>query len=379
MKNPVAEALFRTWFTGALYCLAAVGYVFYGLLWTFRFMQKFKVLFLAVVAPVVLAIAAAAYLLIPFRATTIPVEIVIGKGTTIHAVARKLKQERVVPSSHAFVLWLEMLGIDKKMQAGRVSLYRGEGIMSASRKLLHAEPIEITMTVPEGLTLEQTAAIVGATFGIDSAAFLSACADQETLRRLGIPAQSPEGYLFPDTYRFPPDVKASDIVMRMVNHGIEMYATLVPDSSVQGFSKQEIVTLASIVEKEATLASERPLVSGVFHNRLTRKMALGADPTIRYALRKFSGPLLESDLATETPYNTRRHTGLPPGPICSPGLASLRAALFPEKTKELYFVAKWDGSGAHDFSITNKEHERKKNEIRRMNEIRKSQAAREKK
>jgi UPF0755 protein len=225
--------------------------------------------------------------------------------------------------------------------------------------------------VPEGLTVEQTGALIARSTSVDSATFLSVCSDPATLLKIGILTPSIEGYLFPDTYNFPPDVKAFEIIKRMVDHGSEMYATLSPDSSRQGLSKLQIMTLASIVEKEATLASERPIIAGVFSNRLSKRMALGADPTVRYALRKFSGPLFASELAIRSPYNTRLYVGLPPGPICSPGLAALRAALFPEKTRALYFVAKWDGSGAHDFSVTNEEHERKKTQIRRMNELRK--------
>jgi UPF0755 protein len=372
MKNFFVKSLVRTWFTGAIYLVAALGYLFYGTLWTIRLMQKLRIFLFLLVLPVV----AAVYLFVPFGATKTPVEFVVEKGATLHVIARKLRREHVVPSSTAFVLWVRLIGVEKKIQAGRVSLYKGEGIISAAKKFLHAEPIEITVTVPEGLTVEQTAAVLGHALSVDSAEFASACDDPETLRRLGISAPSPEGYLFPDTYRFPPDMKASDIVKRMVDHGVDIYATLAPDSVPQELSKHEIITLASIIEKEATLAEERPRIAGVFHNRLAKGIPLGADPTVRFALKKFSGPLLASDLSVDSPYNTRRRAGLPPGPICSPGLASLRAALFPEKTKDLYFVAKWDGSDSHDFSMTNEEHEKKKNEIRRMNEARKKRTDR---
>jgi UPF0755 protein len=374
MKNNVVRALVRTWCTGALYFLAALGYLFYGVLWSVRFMQKSRILILSLALVAACVAAAGVYLFVPRGGKVVPIEIVVEKGSSIHAIARKLREARVVPSSFAFVLWVKFLGTEKKIQAGKVSLFKGEGMVSAARKLLHAEPIEIIVTIPEGLTIEQTASIIAHALAIDSAAFAAACDDEETLRRLGIPAQSAEGYLFPDTYRFAPDVTVSDIVKRMADHGADMYAGIPADSSLSGLSRHEVITLASIVEKEATLDSERPLVAGVFSNRLARRMPLGADPTVRYVLRKFSGPLLASDLAVNSPYNTRRFAGLPPGPICSPGLASLRAALFPAQTKELYFVAKWDGSGAHDFSTTGAEHEKKKMQIRRMNEARKAEA-----
>jgi UPF0755 protein len=158
-----------------------------------------------------------------------------------------------------------------------------------------------------------------------------------------------------------------------------MYATMTPPpGAATELTKHETVILASIIEKEAELASERPLISGVFHNRLKKGIPLGADPTTRYILGKFSGPLLASEVSVQSPYNTRLHAGLPPGPICSPGLASLTAAMRPQQTKMLFFVAKWDGSGGHDFSMTNEEHSRKKDAIRRSNEQRKAQAARQK-
>jgi UPF0755 protein len=146
------------------------------------------------------------------------------------------------------------------------------------------------------------------------------------------------------------------------------FAALPRDSSRPPvLTPRQVVILASIVEKEATLDEERGRIAGVFHNRLRLGYPLGADPTVRYALRKFSGPLRVSELNSRHPYNTRVHRGLPPGPICSPGLGSLEAAACPAETKDLYFVARWDGSGGHDFSRTLAEHERKKRLIRRQN------------
>jgi UPF0755 protein len=203
------------------------------------------------------------------------------------------------------------------------------------------------------------------------------CQDSNEARKYGIGAPSLEGYLFPDTYRFPPDISPEGIVKRMMEHFNEMYETIArPPGAETGLTKHETVVLASIIEKEAELASERPLISGVFHNRLKKGIPLGADPTTRYIFGKFSGPLLASELSAQSPYNTRLHAGLPPGPICSPGLASLTAALCPQQTKMLFFVAKWDGSGSHDFSMTNEEHTRKKDAIRRSNDQRKAQAGR---
>ena len=379
MIKKLLRACGRTWFTGALYILAAAGYAFYAVLWTIRFMQTTKRVLIFLCAGCLLILAAAVYLFVPLHRSPFPIELTVEKGSSLKSIGRTLAAEGVVPSSAAFILWMKYRGEEKKIQAGRFTVFKGEGIVAASRELLHATPSEVTVTIPEGLTIEQTASIICSALHGDSAEFVRECMDTAVLNEHGIVAPSLEGYLFPDTYRFPPDATAHDIMRRMTAHFEEMTATLPPPVQRPGtsvMSRHDYVILASIVEREAELASERQHISGVFHNRLDRKIPLGADPTIRYALHKFNGPLFASELAMDTPYNTRLHAGLPPGPICSPGLASLAAAMAPEQTKDLYFVAKWDGSGAHDFSVTNEEHTRKKNEIRRMNDLRKAASAR---
>jgi UPF0755 protein len=232
--------------------------------------------------------------------------------------------------------------------------------------------------VPEGLTIEQTAVLFKTALGTDSVAFINACRDPALLRNHLIPTATVEGYLFPDTYRFLPGVLPLEIVRRMVAHFDEKFAEMKDSLQNRSMTEHDIVVLASIVEKEAVVNNERPLIAGVFQNRLNKNCPLGADPTIRYYLRKFDGPLHVSELSLSTPFNTRKYAGLPPNPICSPGIASLQAAMHPLTTKYFYFVAKWDGSGAHDFSVTNEEHCKKKNEIRRKNDIRKTVLKKEK-
>jgi UPF0755 protein len=369
------KSIIKAWFTGALYLLALAGYSFYAVLWTIRFMQTRKKVSAIIAAAFILLIAAAVYFFVPLHRGGAAIDLTVERGTSLRSIGRTLAQEGVVPSSTLFILWMKLAGEESKVQAGRFVVYKGEGVVAVSRALLHATPIEITVTVPEGLTIEQTASIMARVVHADSAGFVLECMDTAVLREGGINAPSCEGYLFPDTYRFAPDATSRDIVRRMIAHFHEMSATLRHPAAEGGQGQSvltihEYVILASIVEREAELASERKHISGVFHNRLDKKIPLGADPTIRYALRKYNGPLFESELAMDSPYNTRKRAGLPPGPICSPGFASLAAAMDPMQTKDLYFVAKWDGSGAHDFSVTNEEHTRKKIEIRRMNDLR---------
>jgi len=370
----LARILFRTWFTGLLYCLAGLGYLFYGFLLIVRLIQTTRIL-LALAGLVGVLAATAIYLLVPMQPPGAEMEMTVEPGMPVRAIARELKKNSVVPSATGLVAWIRLRGVEKHVQAGKYTFRRHEGIISAARKLLSAEPVYVVVTIPEGLIIEQTASRCAQALETDSAAFVDLCHSPAFIRSLGCEAPSLEGYLFPDTYRFNPQPSVEEVIGRLVGRFEEVWSALARTDVMERMGKHEIVTLSSIIEKEATLASERTHISGVFHNRLLRGYPLGADPTVRYALRKFSGPLRKSELENPSPYNTRNHIGLPPGPICSPGRGALEATVSPMQTKDLYFVARWDGSGAHDFSASNAEHERKKNEIRRMNEQRKRELA----
>jgi UPF0755 protein len=342
-------------------------------------MQR-KSLFLAI--PVFLAIAAAfvAFLgyttaLVPLEKTGDAIEIIVEPGASVREIARELADSAIVPSAKGLLLWIRFKGIGSRIQAGKHSFLRYEGALKAAEKLLDAEDINVKITVPEGLVIEQTAALLADTFDFDVKEFVDLCNRQRFIDSLGIRATTLEGYLFPETYRLPPNAEPKEIISRMVACFRERVGSLPRSAMHDKYTMHEIVTMASIVEKEATLASERSHIAGVFYNRLEKGWPLGADPTVRYALRKFSGPLRVSELQNTSPYNTRLHAGLPPGPICSPGFGALKAAVDPLETLDMYFVAKWDGSGAHDFSRTNREHDRKKMEIRRENERRKQELA----
>lgn len=367
--NPF-RALYRTWFTGALCLVAMSGYVFYALLFVLRMIQRSRIL-IAVCVLLTAASVGVVLMFVPLGEHGSIVEVTVGPGESVRTVAGLLERRRVVPSAGAFLLWVKLRGIDRNMQAGEYIFYEREGILSAGRKLLAARPIELSFTVPEGLTIEQTARKVAEQVSLDTAVFIGLCRDSKFAEELGASATSLEGYLFPDTYRMAPGASAREIIRRMFAQFRQVYGALRVAPAGERYSQHEIVTLASIVEKEASLAPEQTHIAGVFHNRLERGWALGADPTVRYALKKFSGPLRVSELKNPSPYNTRIHAGLPPGPICSPGRGAIAAALAPLETRDLYFVAKWDGSGAHDFSASNAEHDRKKLEIRRENERRK--------
>lgn len=314
------------------------------------------------------------YYLFPIGDGKQHVELIIPPGASASTVADSLKKHKVITSTTALRLWMKVTGSARKIQAGKVICNVGDGVINISKKLQHAQSIEIAFTIAEGLTVEQTASRILKAILIDTTEFTKLCYDTAFLRELGIKEHSLEGYLFPDTYRFPENVQVKEIIRKMISHFEEVYRSLQADSQIiSKYTKHQIVTIASIVEKEATVPWERPRIAGVFHNRLKIGYPLGADPTVRFALKKFNGPLRVSELNSSSPYNTRRFSGLPPGPICSPGKASMQAAIAPEDTKDLYFVAKWDGSGEHDFSKTNEEHTKKKLLIRHQNELRKKE------
>ncbi len=222
--------------------------------------------------------------------------------------------------------------------------------------------------VTEGMTLWQTASEICKQYPVDSTRFVDLCSDTAFISSLGFEGDtSLEGYLYPETYSIPLKSNEKKLISIMVKQFKRIYDSLPKEGKGSSMDRHSLVTLASIVEKEAQVAHERARISAVFHNRLDRGIPLGADATVRYAIRKFSGPLRVSELKNRSPYNTRIHKELIPGPICSPGKAALEATLKPIESNELFFVAKWDGSGEHYFSSTNAEHNRLKMRVRKEN------------
>jgi UPF0755 protein len=370
------KSLYKFCFTGCIALLALGGYCVYCLLWMGRLiMKKFQFVITVVLLALLLAAGSAAWLFnyyfMPVKRSGAEetVQLTIERGTSARAVADTLESLGVVRSGKMFYYWLRYT--ETAIQAGRFTFVKGEGAVNAAEKLLKAEIVERTVIVLEGLTMEQAAGKVAAQTGIDSAEFVRLCRDSAFIASVGVSAKTLEGYLFPDTYRFPEQVTADAVVRRMTARFNEALAGVVWNADIKAkYSLHEVLTLASIVEKEATLPSERGRIAGVFHNRLKKGWPLGADPTVRYIFRKFDGPLYVSELNSDSPYNTRRFVGLPPGPICAPGLGAIQAGAKPDSTDDMFFVALWDGSGAHDFSVTNAEHDRKKLKIREENELR---------
>jgi len=294
---------------------------------------------------------------------------IISQGQSLRSIADSLHSRQIINSPKALIAYMRLRGSDRLVQAGKVTLSRGRGVPAVSRQLLDAEALEEKVTIIEGLTIWQTAETLHEQLGLDSTRFIALCTDSLLLDSLGLAGRnSAEGYLFPQTYFFPREATEKQVVSRLVQFGLEQTRSLrhIPFPPTIA-TWHELITLASIVEREAMVRDEQRRIAAVFHNRLEKRMPLGADPTVRYALRKFSGPLRVSELKNPHPYNTRFHAGLPPGPICSPGIEAIKATIDPIQSAELYFVAKWDGSGEHDFSKTLSEHNRKKIQARKTN------------
>lgn len=273
--------------------------------------------------------------------------ITIEPGMSLDGVTALLVEKRLINHPAAFTIAARLMGVDRRIQPGTFVIQRGTSNTQVLRLLLRPMVRTRYVTIPEGLTAREIAGILKADLGLDSAEFVAACNDSQLAYDLRVPATRMEGYLFPDTYNFYLDTPLRGVIERMVDRFFEVIGdSLQIRMRVAGMSLHETITLSSIIEGEVYVPSEAGLVSAVFHNRLRKRMALEADPTIQYVIRDGPRRLRRSDLGIESPYNTYRYPGLPPGPICNPGLRSIWAAIEPAKVDYLYFVAQGDGSHA---------------------------------
>ena len=281
-------------------------------------------------------------------------------GASTSEVASALAEEDLVRDGRVFALYARYRGYDGRIQSGTYHLTPAMTPDEILEYLVDGRVSERSFTVPEGLNVGQTLRVLEGQ-GMGTREELEAAASRVEWVADWLPADydgdSPlEGYLHPNTYRIPWDADAADVIARMVGGFREYWdEERAGRAETLGMTVHEVVTLASIVEREAVAEEERAVVSGVFHNRMEIGMRLEACATVHYAIGRPGGELSNADLETESPYNTYRVGGLPPGPIASPGAASLDAALYPESVPYLYFVAKDDGT--HAFAETFAEHE----------------------
>ena len=281
--------------------------------------------------------------------------VVIPEGSTYQQVANILKREHLIRSRWAFLLLGKTREIDRKIRPGEYELDGSMAPKEILAKLLAGRVVLHPVTIPEGYTLAQIAEVLAAQNVTDPNEFTKLVRDRPFITTLGIEADSLEGYLFPETYSIARGTKAKDVIKAMVDGLHRVWGSdLQAQAARMNLSLHQVLTLASVIEKETAAKDERELIAAVFHNRLRKKIPLQSDPTVIYGLSAFDGNIHKRDLSSLSPYNTYRVQGLPPGPIGSPGAHSLHAALFPAEASYLYFVSRNDGT--HHFSSTLAEH-----------------------
>ncbi len=285
------------------------------------------------------------------------IEVAIPPGATLRDAGRILVDMGLVEREAFFLLALRLDGTNQVIRHGVYELPRGLSALELLR-LLYKGPArsltadQVRITIPEGMTIDQAASLFP-----NPEAFRAAARDPELIARLGIKADSLEGFLMPNTYFFDTQPTERAMVERMVAQFDREYNRLLREvPGADQFDKMMIVTVASLIEEETRVDEERPLVAAVIYNRIKKGMPLQLDSTLQFALAKYGQRMLDSDKEVDSPYNTYKNPGLPPGPISSPGTASLRAALLPANVPYVYFVSNADGR-THTFSATFQEHQ----------------------
>ena len=281
--------------------------------------------------------------------------VVIPEGSAFQQVATTLEREGLIKSRIFFVYFGKSQSADRKVHAGEYELNPGMTQAEILTMLLNGHVLLHSLTIPEGLTITQIAEVASQQGLTDRVEFLRLAKDRAFIASLGINAETLEGYLYPNTYKFPRPIKAREVLVAMVE---QLKQVLGPDLLARmqemKMTLHEVLTLASVVEKETGSGSERPEISAVFHNRLKKHIPLQSDPTVIYGLPTFDGNIHKKDLSSPSPYNTYRVKGLPPGPIANPGIHAIHATLYPSNSSFLYFVSRNDGT--HQFSATLIEH-----------------------
>ncbi|TXK79350.1 endolytic transglycosylase MltG [Paenibacillus sp. N3.4] len=309
----------------------------------------------------------------PVSATDQEVRVSIPQGASSLQIAKELETKGLIKNSSIFTYYLKAKKQGSKLQAGEYNMKPGMSFEAMIDKMNKGETVKeemIRVTIPEGYTIEQIAAKLVEQTSWSSSVFLQLVDTANGLQGEAI-ATIPdsknikhhlEGYLFPETYEFKKGSTEQDFVERTLQQLDKKLATLPADwkdkLKERGLSVHQMLTIASLIEREVVVDEERALVSGVINNRLKKNMPLQIDATVQYLFDKPKERLFEKDLQIQSPYNTYLNTGLPPGPIASPSLASIKAAIYPEETKYLFYVTKKDGTKGHLFAETFEEHKK---------------------
>jgi UPF0755 protein len=318
----------------------------------------------ALIAVALVPVAMLGLMYLPYKGFKDPVSVEIPRGASSPAIARQLADAGVIRVPFSFLL-VRLLHPRATLQAGEYLFREAASPWEVYRRIVAGDVHYHELVVREGDNMFDIAASLDRLGLIRGDDFLAAARDPSLIRDLAPEAPTLEGYLFPAVYRVSRRMTAAELCRQMTDKFRSVWSSLGADQP-----PHPAVTLASLIEKETSLEEERPLVASVFRNRLRLGMPLACDPTAIYAALlegRYKGTLFQSDLLSKNRYNTYQNTGLPPGPIANPGLASLKAALRPAETPYLYFVAKADGSGAHAFSQGLEDHARAVARYRRAN------------
>lgn len=298
------------------------------------------------------------YINSPPGSLSAPTMLEVRQGDSFYAVAKELKKKNIIESIRKFYLYTKLNDGLYSIKAGE---YLFEPAMKTSevlRMLIKGSVIRYRVTIPEGYNIYQIAALFQEKGLLDGQDFMAKVFDKALMEKLGVKGVSFEGHLYPETYFFVKGMDSEAIIKTMVSRLREVIPSEFESRAKEiGLTMEEVINLASIVEKETGNPEERPVISAVFHNRLKKRMRLQTDPTVIYGMiENFDGDLRKKDLKKKTPYNTYRINGLPLGPIANPGIDAIRAALYPADVDYFYFVSK--NNGSHAFARTLKEHNR---------------------
>ncbi len=273
----------------------------------------------------------------------------IPEGSTPKQVAKILKNENIIKSENIFLTFVWLARVEKKFKSGTYKFNTKMTSFASLRDIINGNTYRIKVTIPEGFTAEEIAELLEKKGACNGKKFLEIVKNKKL-----------DGYLFPETYFFEPNFSEEKVIQILKNQFEKVFIDdFVKRAAELKMSKEKIIILASIIEKEAKKDEERPLISAVFHNRLKKCWHLESCATVLYALGKHKDFLTYKDTKVDSTFNTYIHTGLPPSPICNPGIASIKAALYPTETSDMFFVA--DGSGTHKFSKYAQEHIKNKN------------------
>jgi UPF0755 protein len=301
-----------------------------------------------------LVVSAVHFLITPAEREGMEQVVFIQEGLSLKEVANELEKRSIIVNKALFGLWGKIMGSARRIKAGEYRLSPNMPPIKILEILTAGTVITYPVTFPEGYTIEQIADVLDRNGLVEKEEFVSLAHNPAVLKQYNITGPSLEGYLYPDTYHLPRGISSSAVVDTMVSRFRQLTGPLEKRAEAVGMTMEDVIILASIVEKETGLAEERPIIASVFLNRLKQGMRLESDPTVIYGIKGFNGNLTRKDLREPTLYNTYVIRGLPIGPIANPGFEAIKAVLFPEETDYLYFVSKNDGS--HQFSKTLAEH-----------------------